>query len=192
MKKQILLACVLGAFALPVMADNFYVFGDVGQSTIAFDANDGFTNEKSDKTYSLGAGYEFNQFFAVELAYRDLGNVTSRDSYTQSGVNYNDTYKTSAAAYQASVVASLPISDVLKIYGRLGLAEVDLEYDDSSVGGGIAWEKSSTQSGTKGLFGLGASYDVSSQIALRAEYSQYSKFDDIKLSALTVGAAYTF
>ncbi|GGY81771.1 hypothetical protein GCM10011613_28090 [Cellvibrio zantedeschiae] len=192
MKKQLLAACVLGAFTLPAMADNFYVLGDVGSGKVEVDAGDDYTFSKSDTSYSFGAGFDINKFFAVELAYRDLGSVSDRGSYTEAGINYNYRDKTSATALQASVVGSLPISEDFSLFGRVGVAKIDVDYDSVETSGNSSWSDSDSESKTKALLGVGASYKITPQIALRAEYSQFAKWDDTKLSAVTIGATYHF
>jgi OOP family OmpA-OmpF porin len=127
MKKQILLACVLGAFTLPAMADNFYIFGDVGQSKFELDGSNDSKLSKTDTAFSIGAGYDFNKFLAVELAYRDLGEVADRGSDFNGVDTYNFVDKIGITALQASVVGKLPVSDVFNLYGRLGLASLDSE-----------------------------------------------------------------
>jgi OmpA-OmpF porin, OOP family len=192
--KKIFLASVLSAFTLPALADNFYVFGDLGQGKMEVDADSNSTISKTGTAFSFGAGFGINQFVAVEIAYRDLGDITDRgiefdevDYY-----KYVDTYQTTAL--QASVVGKLPISDVVNLYGRLGLATIDSDYESKAFydDGFNPTPYSDTKSKTKALFGLGASFDISPQLALRAEYNQYAKWDDLKLSALTLGAAYSF
>lgn len=190
MKKQLFLACVLGAVTLPALADNFYVLGDVGQGKMEVDAGGDYTFSKTSTTYSFGAGYDINKFFAVELAYRDLGSVTDRGSFPDGGV-YRD--KQSATAFQASVVGSLPISDEFSLFGRVGVGKIDADSDYTETGGGLdSYSESHSESKTKGLLGVGASYKITPEIALRAEYNQYAKWDDTKLSAFTVGATYHF
>jgi OOP family OmpA-OmpF porin len=189
MKKQILIAAVLGALALPAMADGFYLAGDVGQGKIEADAGNGFTVSKTDTSYSIGAGYDFNKFVGVEVAYRDLGTIRDRGTDSDEAGSFGWTDKVNATAFQASVIGKLPVSDIVNIYGRVGVAKLDVEetiridnnpsrsYDDST---------------TKGLVGVGVSFDVTPEFAIRAEYNQYAKWDNTKLSALTVGATYHF
>ncbi len=190
MKKQFLLACVLGAFTLPTMADNFYIFGDVGQGKMELDDGDDSKLSKTATSYSIGAGYDFNKFLAVEVAYRDLGDVTDRGIEFDNVGEYSYVDKYTTTALQASVVGKLPISDEFNVYGRVGLASLDVEYTST-----VSYENGSdtgSVSKTRALFGIGASFDVTSQLAVRAEYNQYAKWGDLKLSALTVGAVYKF
>lgn len=194
MKKQFLLACVLGAFTLPALADNFYVFGDLGQGKMEIDAGNDFTLSKNSTTYSIGAGYNVNQFFAIELAYRDLGNIKDRNNYFDGVDNYTQTDKLSATALQASLVGSLPISDEFSVFGRVGVATIDADFKSSYAyaDGNNPDPETSSESKTRGLIGVGASYKIAPQVTLRAEYNQYAKWDDTKLSGLTVGATYHF
>ena len=194
MKKQFLLACVLGAFTLPAMADNFYIFGDVGQGKMELDDGDDSKLSKTDTTFSIGAGYDFNQFLAVEVAYRDLGEVADRGSDFNGVDDYDFVDKIGVTALQASVIGKLPISEVFNVYGRVGLASLDAEYESREyyADGINPAPYSDSESKTRALVGVGASFDITSQLALRAEYNQYAKWDDLKLSALTVGAVYKF
>lgn len=194
MKKQFVLACVLGALTMPAMADNFYIFGDVGQGKFEIDEGRDSKLSKTDTTFSIGAGYDFNQFLAVEVAYRDLGEVADRGSDFDGVDDYDFVDKMGATALQASVVGKLPISEVFNVYGRVGLASLDAEYESREyyADGNNPDPYSDSESKTRALFGVGASFDITSQLALRAEYNQYAKWDDLKLSALTVGAVYKF
>lgn len=192
MKKQLLLACVIGTLTLPAMAENFYILGDVGQGKMEVDGDNDSTYSKTTTAYSFGAGYEFNQFFALELAYRDMGSVSDRGSYMEDGIQYNYRDKASASALQASIVGKLPISEEFSVFGRLGVGKIDIDYDSSESGGGSSWSGSDSASKSKALFGVGASYKISQQVELRAEYNQFAKWDDTKLSGLTVGATYHF
>ncbi|RYY73545.1 MAG: hypothetical protein EOO52_16105 [Gammaproteobacteria bacterium] len=186
MKKQILLASLLSALSFPAMADGFYILGDIGQSNADYEALDGYSLEKDDTTYSIGAGFDLNQFASIEVTYRDLGSFNDRgnDGFD----SWSDTL--SVTALQASIVGRLPVNDVFNVYGRLGFANIDAELDISDNTG--LPDEQESDSKTRGLFGIGASYNLTPEFALNAEYSQYAKWDDLKLSALTVGATYHF
>ena len=97
-------------------------------------------------------------------------------------------------ALQASVIGKLPVNDVVNVYGRVGLASLDAKYQTSEfyADGNNPDPYSDSESKTRALVGIGASVDVTSQFAVRAEYNQYAKWDNLKLSALTVGAVYKF
>jgi len=96
-----------------------------------------------------------------------------------------------ASSVQASLVAAYPISPVVNIYGRLGLAKLtvdeSIQYFDYEE-----YNESNSQSKNKTFYGIGASYAINSQFSLRAEYDRYSKWDGLTVSALTIGAVYSF
>ena len=127
--------------------------------------------------------------FAV-VVYQLLGSGSDFDGVD----DYDYVDKIGVTALQASVVGKLPISEVFNVYGRVGLASLDAEYESREYyADGINPKPySESESKTRALFGIGASFDVTSQLAVRAEYNQYAKWDDLKLSALTVGAVYKF
>lgn len=192
--KKIFLAGLLSAVTLPALADNFYIFGDIGQGKMEIDATNDFTLSKTDTSFSIGAGYDFNQFFAVEVAYRDLGEVKDRGVYSDGVDDYIYRSKLSATALQASVLGKLPISDDFNLYGRVGLASIDADYRGTAsyADGNNPPADTSSESKTRALVGVGLSYSIAPQIALRAEYNQYAKWDDTKLSTVTLGATYSF
>jgi OmpA-OmpF porin, OOP family len=174
MKKQFLVLGLLAAMTAPAFAEGAYVFGDLGQSTLnASDSESGWKLSKDDTTVGIGAGYSINKNFAVELGYRDYGSVT-----------FFDDVKLEGTAIQASAIGKLPVSDVVDVYGRLGLARVTYE----ASGGG----ESGSDTKTKALFGVGASYALSDKFSLRAEYGRHAEWDDLYASTLTVGAVYNF
>lgn len=194
MKKQIILASILGALALPVMADNFYVFGDVGQGKTEIDGSDDYTFSKTATSYSLGAGYNINKFFGVELGYRDFGETKDHFDGVNGTDHYDSVDKYDVTAWQASVIGKLPISNEFNLYGRVGLANIKVDYEaaDYYPDGNNPIPYTNSETKTKALIGVGASYDITPQFAVRAEYNQYAKWNDTKLSALTVGATYAF
>lgn len=185
MKKKILLAGILSLTTASVWAEGFYITGDIGQSKVEFDAGNDFNVSKTDTSYSIGAGFDINNFAAVEVSYRDLGSIEG--GYTD---EFDDTYSSrlDVSALQASVIGKLPVSDTVHVFGRLGFANIEVDSKYNYAG----FKESDSESETKALFGLGASFDVTPEFAIRAEYNQYAKWDDTKLSALTVGATYHF
>jgi OOP family OmpA-OmpF porin len=94
-------------------------------------------------------GYGFNQFFAVELGYRQLG----KWDFHGADVNAKQTH--------LSVVGSYPVTPQFDIYGRLGYNQLraeasygNLTYGDDTSGG---------------LYGVGVSYTFTPAISGRFE-----------------------
>ncbi|MDF3014408.1 MAG: hypothetical protein K0Q78_2612 [Cellvibrio sp.] len=198
MKKQLLITVFLASTALPATASDFYVSADLGQSELDIDAEDGGYSG-TDTAFSLGAGYKLSETFALELAYRDLGDVNQSISETFGNGDFlRFSYDTSVTAFQASVVAQLPLSNTFALYGRLGAgylkAKTDYEFETvvSNLTHFNAGSSSASDSKTKAVFGVGFKYMLSQSFALRAEYNQYDEWDEAKISSATVGLTYQF
>lgn len=182
MKKNIFAAALLASLVSPVMAGDFYLAGDIGRGKI--DTDDDSLHGKSDTTFSLGAGFQFSNYFSVELAYRELLSGVRLDFAE------DNTSKVSVDSFQVSAVGSLPVGEVASVYGRLGYARLEskVSWPDTSFEDG----GSDTASTNKVFFGAGARYAVTDKIGLRAEYDRYAKWDDAVLSVLTLGIDYHF
>ncbi len=196
MKKQIIAAAVLMGVSLPSFASNFYLLADVGQSKIEIDVDDAKLS-KTDNVMSFGGGYNLNNNFAIELAYRDLGEISEGYSENLGGGDYfTEEVTLSATALQISVVGSFTLGEAAKIYGRVGMADLEAEvgynYEESIEGWEYTESESESNSKNKAVFGAGLSYAFTPAFALRAEYSQYAEWEDITVSSTTIGLTYQF
>jgi opacity protein-like surface antigen len=88
------------------------------------------------------------------------------------------------------------LGESASVYGRAGFADIDFDASYEAelvIDGDVERESGSGSiSENKTVFGLGFSYSFSPAIALRAEYSQYDKWEGIELSTTTVGLTYQF
>jgi OmpA-OmpF porin, OOP family len=175
MKKQLVALGLFSLMSLPVIASDFYVVGDIGSVKWS-----GGGDSESKTTYLIGGGYKFNEIMSVELSYRDMGKVSESDG--------SDKFSLAFTAIQLSAVASYAINDTTALYGRLGMAQITA---DASVRVG-GFSGSDTDSKNKALFGLGARFAISENAGVRLEYSQYGKYEDLKLSPATIGFDYHF
>ncbi|AMC36668.1 porin [Janthinobacterium sp. B9-8] len=183
MKKNILASLVLSTLiASPVFAEGFYIGADLGSSNMSADVNNQ-NLDKNNTAWGINGGYKFSPYLAAELGYRDFGKAEE---------NYYGIASASlkAKAVQASVLASYPFNDAFSVFGRLGLASIKLTAEAKSDL--IGYSTSSEETETKGLFGIGAQYAFNKNLSLRAEYNQYAKIEDLKLSTFTIGANYSF
>lgn len=192
MKKQLMIAAILSTMTLPALASNLYVVADVGQVKYEVDSA-----SETKTGFTLGGGYKFNDTFAIEVAYRDLGEIKEHEYEDLGGGDYyEENFKNEFSALQVSLVAGFPVSEAVDLYGRLGYADIDLDYSFSDVevidGSESTFTGSGTMSRSEVLFGVGASYSLSDTFTLRAEYGQYGKFEEIEISSLTLGLTYGF
>jgi OOP family OmpA-OmpF porin len=182
MKKNILASLVLSTLiASPVFAEGFYIGADLGSSNMSLDVKNN-SLDKNNTTWGINGGYKFSPYLAAELGYRNFGKVDE---------NYGMLYTSiEAKAVQASVLASYPFNDAFSVFGRLGVASI--KATAKAEAGFFGYSESKEETQTKALFGIGAQYAFNKNFSLRAEYNQYAKIEDLKLSTFTVGANYSF
>lgn len=196
MRKQLLTAALLTVTTFPVMAENFYLVTDVGQSKLDIDVED-YSATKTETVISLGGGYQFNKVLALEVAYRDLGDFSESANDDLGGGDYiMSSSETGINVFQASLVAQLPLNETAAFYGRLGVgslkAKSDYEIEAVLNGNESSVSGSESERKTKAVFGVGFKYALNQDFALRAEYSQYAELNALTISTTTVGLTYAF
>ncbi|HWV14906.1 MAG TPA: porin family protein [Cellvibrio sp.] len=195
MKKHLLLASLISMLAVPASAEGFYILGDLGQTKLEADLGDHVYFHDTDTSIGIGGGFGFNQYVALEVAYHDLGSTSSG--------NINDDFysKSDLTAFQVSVLGKLPISDVVDVYGRLGVGKLKRKTTYTETYGyyipnlgytTFTDSGSESDSDNKAFFGIGASYNITESFALRTEYNKFDRWNDAVVSRLSVGASYSF
>ena len=174
------LAVSQGAFAQArgAAADTgWYIGGHFGQSDVK-------ELDETDTSWKILGGYQINRNFAVELGYVDLGSVTI------SGPGGTATFESNA--FELVGVGSFPLANAFSLYGKFGFyrADSDLNFNIPALGGrGAASEKN-----TDITFGVGARYDLSRNVGLRAEWQRYSDVGDgaTDVDVMSIGVIYRF
>ena len=141
---------IAAAAALALMASSsfaaaptaFYGGLDVGSTKI-----DGFDDNKT--SFGGFLGYGFNQFFAVELGYRQLGKWDFGP------------VELKAKQTHLSVIGSYPLNAQLDVYGRLGHNNLRAE----ASAGGVTYGDDTDG----GLYGIGLNYNFTPQLSGRIE-----------------------
>lgn len=128
---------------------------DIGSAGIAG------STDKDDNAWKAFGGYQFNQHFAVEGGYVDLGKA-SVNGATGFGT-------TDSKAWHAGVVGSLPVTPQFAFTGKLGIART--ETDTSGSNAGVAFGGSDRE--TAPTYGLGMRYDFSRTLAVRGDWDRY-------------------
>ena len=154
-----LLLASTAAFA--AQPNTFYAGADVGKTRVS---------DWSERETSYGAfvGYNFHQNFAVEGGYRRLG----EDKYGG--------YKLTGDQAALSVVGSLPVAERVSVYGRLGVNRLEAKVSSGNV--------SVSDSTTKALFGVGASYAFTPAVSGRVELQRAAS----DITNLSAGVAFQF
>jgi OmpA-OmpF porin, OOP family len=194
MKYSSPLAIAAALFATPASAQ-WYIGTNVGVSDVkrsdAIQADQfldlGFdsatiTTDKRDVGFRLFGGYRLHKNFALEAAYVDLGKFSFRADVTPSGTLDGATKINGA---ELSALGILPINERVSVFARLGAfsAETKTTYSGNGSVEIITDAETQKKRSTKLSYGVGATFNFGKRIALRSEWSRYTKLGN----ALTVG-----
>lgn len=163
-----LLAAGLGT----AQAEGLYIGGQVGAPDYHSTIN-GVSGGGSGVGLKLYGGYQFSPHFAVEGGVFGLGHID------------NATGKVQTRGLYVDAVGLYPLGTNWSLLGSAGLAAARF---DSSVGG---------DDDSPGLkLGAGVQYELSKQLALRAQYDRYhftGAYDDkANIGQTTLGVRYAF
>jgi OOP family OmpA-OmpF porin len=180
MKKILAIALLSTCIATPTLAaDNsgkLYIGGDLGSASYS---NVG--TYPSPGMVRFVGGYHFNPLLALEVGFTIFGESKITAGSYWATLNAN--------SFQVSAVGTYPVSSEVDLIGKLGIA-ANHGKSESSVGSSVSASKSSV------LFGVGAQYHLSSQLALRAQYEDYGSFEDVsspmKATTFSLGMTYDF
>jgi OOP family OmpA-OmpF porin len=121
----------------------------------------------------------------VELGYADLGEITA------SGPGGNASAE--ANAWDLVGVGILPLGNNFSLYGKAGFyrGEVDGQVNTPGFAGGAS------ENNTDLTFGVGARYDVTRNVAVRAEWQRYSDMGggnvgESDVDVMSLGLQYQF
>ena len=139
--------------------------------------------------WKLFAGYNFNQYFGAEFAYVDLDEVKAGGKADIKGsirdVNFSAEVSGELSGeingFTFAGVGRYPVTDQLDIFAKAGgfYWDIDLKAKLSGSGdlGSVPFDRSISpslsDSGISYVFGLGAEYDITENLSLRAEWERY-------------------
>ncbi|WP_308923315.1 porin family protein [Janthinobacterium sp. J1-1] len=193
MMKKILFAMIASATALSAMsaahAEGPYV--GVGVTANRYDFSvPGATSADNHSGAKAGgkvfAGYDLNQTWAVEGGYADFG---SKDYSYVNGAGAGGNVKSDSHGYYLAGKATMPVTEKVGVFGKLGVARVDNSLSGSGLSTGIRGENKT------GVYAsLGAQYAINEKVSLTAEVEHFGKSADQghKATGLAVGARYNF
>lgn len=155
--------------------------------------------DDSDTGFGATLGYQVNENFAAELSYVDLGEATYDANNAQANpANESVALSTSAAGPVLSLLGILPVSSRFDVYGRAGLALMDVEGEASSTIGDVTDRISDSTTRSNLVLGAGGQYSFNDRFAVRLEWDRHFEVgseditgeSDIDLFAL--GLRYNF
>lgn len=138
-----------------------------GQATSKETCDDVATScDDNDTAWKVFGGYQFNRYLGVELAYADLGTPASA-SGTVSGLPV--VIRVDVKAWDLVAVGSYPI-DRFSVYGKVGLYRAETEGTATVAG----TPRTTKDTNTDLTFGLGAGFDITRNLRVRAEWQRYT------------------
>ncbi|HAT31572.1 MAG TPA: flagellar motor protein MotB, partial [Janthinobacterium sp.] len=177
--KKILFALVASVSALSGMsiahADGLqgaYVGAGVTASRYKFDVPGAVSSDDHSGYKSAGklfAGYDFDKTWAVEGGYTDFGGKTY--NFTQNGVPGG--IHTDSHAFYVAGKATMPVSDQVGVFGKLGVART---HDSMDGTGAAAGSSSDSKSGL--YASVGAQYAINKNVSLTAEVEHFGQSAD--------------
>ncbi len=155
-----------------------YVYADTNVNEDYF--GEDYDVDGDNSGVSLIAGYDFNQYVAVEGRYSWLAADTYQDNY-----GFQD--DVDGEAWSLFVKPQYPVTADFKVYGLLGYGELELQDSDNY---------SITASGFQ--YGAGVAYAATTNVEVFADYTKIADNDvdeflgKMDTDAFTIGINYNF
>jgi OOP family OmpA-OmpF porin len=169
------LGLTVGMAAQADVQPGFYAGAGFGSTKIV---------DQSDTGFKVFGGYNFNQNFAVELSYFDLGEASASFEDVDFGRIDVDA---GISGFSGSVVGSLPVSDTFSVFAKAGFASYDIDahvtVDGFGSGSGSTSESDMT-------YGLGGALSFG-QFGLRLEYEAIN-VDDGDADMISLSGMFRF
>ncbi len=182
------LSIVAGVLVLAVFSDtasaqsDFYVFGAFGNtnSDVALGGLNLLDDDNS--SYTLGAGYVVSPNFSLEAAYQDFG---SHDGETDCPPDITCliipvSAQADLTGISLSLIGSIPLTDSLDVYGKVGFASWDVEFKGFS--------SAFDDSGEDLLYGAGLRWSIDDHWKVFAEYGKV----ELDFDTASIGVSYHF
>jgi OOP family OmpA-OmpF porin len=187
------LAAASALFSAQSLAQPYIGFS-AGQADVAEDQvipgllDPGGRVDGKDGAFKLFGGYQFNQNFALEAAFVDLGDVSYNGSFTDSlGTVPVTGGRIQNSGLNLSAVGVVPLGQSFVLFGKVGMF---LWYSEATdVTGGFAFR--SEEDGADLSLGLGASVAIGQRVSLRAEWERFD-LSNTDVDLVTLGFAYRF
>lgn len=194
LKKQIVLisaaALMLAAQAAQAapQSDELGAYGGlaVGRSSFKLPgASVPITGKDSrDTAYKLYGGYRLNEHFGVEAGYARLGKFSEQATLGSGAV----TQEGKGSSFYIAGTGRYALNEQFALQGRLGVAR-------NKVSGTNLLPAGDSLQGSKTslMWGVGAEYKLSKNLALTADYDNYGKVSsNVKASTFLLGARLSF
>ena len=185
----------------------FYGIVELGQSEADISAPAGVSVDNKDTSYSLGAGYRFNDYVSVEGGYLDLVEVSAKASGSGSGTYYGTpitftgtlSAQSDAKGWFLGPKFTLPLSKQMDLYGKVGYYFWDSDTTATLTGSGtfggvpytVGVTAKVTDSGEDPYYGVGLAYRFTDRLGIQAGFTRYS-VQDTDVDNLALGLTFKF
>lgn len=175
------LLCIVSAGAYADQATGWYIGAGAGQTDVkdagctddysAVFADISCSDDSKDTGWKIFAGSQLTPNAAIEFGFVDLGAATIKGTDSVFG----STKATAEAdGFFVAGVGSIPLGQSASLLGKVGLFNWSVDAAiDTSIG-----SASEDDSGTDLMFGFGAMFNMSRDIALRLEWERFSDVGD--------------
>lgn len=202
--KLVCLICpLIISFNLSAEEKGFFVGGSIGYTSVdtvdestlnSTLATAGITAtsdvDDNDLGWKLFAGYNFNQYFGVELGYVDLGEAEADVTITApTAVTAN--IDAEADGFTFAGIARYPVNEKFDVFGKVGAFVWDVEGTASVTSGATTAALNAEDDGTDIMFGFGAEYEIRNNIGVRIEWERY-EVDSEDADLFSLGLEYDF
>jgi OOP family OmpA-OmpF porin len=183
--RKALIAVLLAAAGMAVssasMAQSaekgFYAGASFGQSEADGSCPTGFSCDFKDTDWKIFGGYRFMRHLAVEGFYADHGEITVKSGAV--------TATAQSSTFGVAAVGILPLGGNFELFGKLGVGSTSVDATASAPGVSAG----ASDSGSDVLYGVGALYNFTRNLGVRAEYERYN---DSEINVLSIGVQYRF
>lgn len=135
--------------------------------------------EDNPYAWDVFAGYMFNDYFGVEIGYRDLGNA----EWTDAATIHNDA---GIKGGTLGLVGVWPIADRWSLSAEAGAMYYSLENEQKGLGQTSTYSSNDVAP----YFGAGVGYNFTDNLKLQAKYRRYEGLDDTDFNTIEADSNY--
>lgn len=179
MPQKVFATLALGLLPVIAMADgNWLVGGSLGTTQVR-ESFSGVRWEPSGTSYGIYGGYQFNDYFALQAGYLDLGSFD--DSIVINGTSIN--IAGDVDGFTVAAVARVPFGKRFDAHAKLGWYSYDATIRIDGVG------DSTSESDV--FFGIGLGLGLTEKVSLNLDAQRY-KLSAVHANVLSLGLQVNF
>jgi OmpA-OmpF porin, OOP family len=174
--KRVMIAALVGVATASVAPSalaqyrgqaGWYAGVSLGQSEVEIEGCGGAVScDEKDTAWRVLGGYQFNQNFAAELGFHQLGDASA------SGPGGSVEFETNA--FELVGVGAFPLGAQFSVYGKAGFYRGETKVTGSVLGVPVDIKETNTDL----TYGVGVQYHINRQIGVRAEWQRYTNMGD--------------